>query len=517
MTIVLGISGAIAQIVPTTTLAAETGNNTSAANTFKTSTNGNTGSTNVSKVSIKKLLYPGFSGKAYVHVQPWFGQASHINIGYSSSDPAQVARQVTDMMSRGFDGAIVDWYGPNKTFDNSSTLAMKAEADKRGGKFQFAIAEDVGALKACQNTPGCNLTDRLIADLKYAYTNLMSSPNYIRQNGRPVVFLFGLESLPGIDWSRASATLTWKPIFIWRNSGGFNKPSSGGSFAWVTPTNSTTNWNESYLNNFYSTAMNFPTQVGVANGYKGFNDGMASWGSHRTLPQLCGQTWLNSMAKISQYYSTNRQNWGVQVSTWNDYEEGTEIESGIDNCLNISASMNGSTLNWSISGQENTLDHFTIFASTDGVNLAALGDVAITARSVNLANYALPAGSYKYYVKAVGKASIINHMSNAVGSGSTGAQTQPPPATVVSYGIAVQAPTVLKSAASTAVRFVASATSGATVTAMRIYVDNVSRFAVNAAKLDTSMQLAAGTRNVTIQAWDATGKIYKNSFTMTMY
>lgn len=681
-----GVASAGAQIVPTTTLAAETGNNTSTAATFRTSTNGNIGPTNVSKVNIKKLLYAGYSGKVYMHVQPWWGNSSHINIGYSSVDAAQVARQVTDMMSRGIDGAIVDWYGPNKTWDNNATIAMKTEVDKRGGKFQFAIAEDWGALNTCVNTAGCNVTDQLISDMKYAYSTFMSSANYIRYNGRPLVFLFGLEQVAGLDWTRAAAALPWKPIFIWRNASGFNKPVSGGSFAWINPTNSTTNWGQSYLDNFYATSMNFPTSLTVAAGYKGFNDSMASWGTNRTLPQMCGQTWLKSMAEIGKYYSSSKQFWGVQIPTWNDYEEGSEIESGIDNCLSISASASGNTLNWSINGQENTLDHYTIFASTDGVNLAALGDVAASARSVDVSQYGLPSGSYKLYVKAVGKPSIVNHMSGVVSyasNGGGGSSNQPPvaklavtpnsgtaPTTVTAttagsvdpdgsiastsinwgdgattaaasgshaysaggtytvkatvtdnrgatnsatqtvtitsagapavklsvtpatgatpvnvtastagttvasgstvasttinwgdgattaaasgshsysaagsytitakvtdsrglsstatatvtatsgYGVVVSLPTVLKAPASTAVRFVASATSNAAVTAMRIYVDSVSVFSANAAKLDTYLKLGVGTRNVTVQAWDATGKVYKNSFQVTMY
>src|ERR1041385_5853073 len=43
----------------TTTLAAQTGNNTSTAGTFAAQSNGNLGATNVSKVDIHSLLYPG--------------------------------------------------------------------------------------------------------------------------------------------------------------------------------------------------------------------------------------------------------------------------------------------------------------------------------------------------------------------------------------------------------------------------------------------------------------------------
>jgi ABC-type xylose transport system substrate-binding protein len=34
-----------------------------------------------------------------------------MNVGYRSDDPAQVHRQIEDMISRGIDGVIIDWRG----------------------------------------------------------------------------------------------------------------------------------------------------------------------------------------------------------------------------------------------------------------------------------------------------------------------------------------------------------------------------------------------------------------------
>jgi len=56
----------------TTTLAAETSNNTSTADTFAAQTNGNIAATNISKVPIRSLLYPGSTTKIYAHLVPWF-------------------------------------------------------------------------------------------------------------------------------------------------------------------------------------------------------------------------------------------------------------------------------------------------------------------------------------------------------------------------------------------------------------------------------------------------------------
>ena len=59
------------------------------------------------------------------------------------------------------------------------------------------------------------------------------------------------------------------------------------------------------------------------------------------------------------------------------------------------------------------------------------------------------------------------------------------------------------------VHFVASATSTHPVTAMRIYVDNVSVFLNSASSLNTSVAMSAGTHSVVVQAWDSTGAVFK--------
>ena len=127
-------------VVPTTTLAAQTANNTSAANSFVSQTNGNLGSGNISKVDVHSLLYSGATTKVYAHLMVWFGGANHMNVGYSSTDPVQVHKQITDMISRGIDGVIIDWYGPNNNEDQATKLVM-AEAESHPG-FTFAIMID---------------------------------------------------------------------------------------------------------------------------------------------------------------------------------------------------------------------------------------------------------------------------------------------------------------------------------------------------------------------------------------
>jgi len=171
-------------VTPTTTLSAETGKNNSAADSFPGTTNGNISSkANVSKVPTSKLLYPGSNTKIYAHFMPWFGFGNHVDIGYKSTDPAEVKAQVTDMLSRGITGMIIDWYGQGSNED-AATLVIKPEVESRNGQFELAIMEDAGSrtLSGC-STSTC--TAALISDLKYIYSTYESSPAYMRWNEKP--------------------------------------------------------------------------------------------------------------------------------------------------------------------------------------------------------------------------------------------------------------------------------------------------------------------------------------------
>ncbi len=400
----------------TTTLSAETANNTSAADSFTAQTNGNAGAGNVSKAPLRNLLYPGSTAKVYVHFMPWFGGTDHMNVGYISDDVAQVQKQVNDMASRGVDGAIVDWYGRgtfNKnyvTYDQATQLVMQ-QAQLHPG-FVFAITYDGGALRTCAATVGCDVTQTMIDDLNYVATTYEGSSAYLWSGGRPVIYFFGQEAYT-IDWTRVRVGVANNPLFIFRNSGGFTSAQSGGAFSWLAPetVTATNPIGLNYLDNWYKTALANPTAYATGSSYKGFNDTLAAWGTGRIIPQQCGQTWLQTFAEAGKYYSITNQLLGIQIVTWNDYEEGSEIETGIDNCVAVTPSATGTVASWTISGQQNTIDHFSIFISQDGQNLMWLADAAASARSLDLAQFSLDSGNYLVFVNAVGAPSMTNKMS----------------------------------------------------------------------------------------------------------
>jgi hypothetical protein len=379
-----------------------TGNNTSAANTFLNQSNGNLGANNVSKLNVHSLLYSGATTKIFAHLMLWFGGSSHMNVGYNSNDAAQVQRQVADMISRGIDGVVIDWYGPNNAVDQATQLVMH-EAEKHAG-FTFAIMIDGGALgNACSN---CSSQGALNQLLKYVEKTYFGSPAYFTIQGQPVITNFNVD--PSVDWRAANGALKRPPRFLFQDQGGFTHTMSDGSYSWVMP--ETPDHGLDYLTSFYQTGLSFPKTETVGANYKGFNDALAAWGSGRAIDQQCGQTWLQTFTRINSMYNSGRQLPYLQLVTWNDYEEGTELESGIDSCFSLQASVSGNTLEWTTSGDESSVDHYAVYSSQDGQNIAPVAQLQPGTHSVDLCGLSLAAGNYSLYVQAVAKPMMANRM-----------------------------------------------------------------------------------------------------------
>jgi hypothetical protein len=409
-------TSATATEAASTTLAAETGNNTSAASAYNQTGNGNAAPGNVSKLPTAQMLYSGATTKVYAELQGWFGQPSHMNVGYASNDPAQVHKQVTDAASRGINGFILDWYGP--TLDpvtQQTAVLLKAEAEKNPG-FSFAIMEDAGATRTCATTSGCNVTQALINDLTYAYNNFEGSPAYLRSGSRPVVFFFNVD-FPNINWTQVRAAVPGNPLFIEEYQIGnspFTRTYEDGAYGWpVIDTSDAQDWGQSYLASLYSAGAASGAKYMVGAAYKGFNDSLASWTAHRVMSQQCGATYLNTFQQVNTTFSTIGQLDAIQLDTWNDYEEGTEIETGVDNCLSVNAAVSGSTLTFAPSGagdEMSSVDHYVVYSSTDGQNLTKVTDLPAGSRSVDLAGEGVAHGT-SVYVKMQSKPGFLTRVA----------------------------------------------------------------------------------------------------------
>lgn len=452
---------------PTTTLAEQTANNGSGYDGFPSWSDGNAAPTRISTVDIHRLLYPGATTKIYVDYQPWFctnaaGEVSatdvcngHVQIGLDENDAAVIHRQMNDMIARHIDGVAPDWYGPGK-FEEGPTALIRDDLAPRCSAPQqcplmLVVMEDGGSFKwACGNggwqglgygsVTAC-VTALLNRDFDYLNANYFGSDAYLKVGGRPVVVYFLDQNdalFSGVDWTQVWPAVrshttdmspdNGDPLFVYLNRGGFSHVDSAGAYAWVAndcgldPSCAETDWGQNYLDDFYAAAVQQPSLQSWGGAWKGFDDTVASWSppGGRIINQRCGQTWVQSFAKAGEYYSSSNQMPFEMVATWNDYEEGTEIETGIDNCYSVAASVSGDVLSWQLESGDadatpETVDHFTVFLSNDGANLQVLADdVPVYTSELDLSQYALPAGDWQLFVEMVGVSSVQNRMSPGV-------------------------------------------------------------------------------------------------------
>lgn len=100
---------------------------------------------------------------------------------------------------------------------------------------------------------------------------------------------------------------------------------------------------------------------------------------------------------------------------------------------------------------------------------------------------------------------------------TVGSSTPPTSCTASAAGVTVCAPTP-GSTSGSPVQFLAAAksSSSAPITAMRIYVDNVSQYLTMSNSLNTSLSLTSGSHFIVVQAWDSTGAYYKTPLTISV-
>ncbi len=186
--------------------------------------------------------------------------------------------------------------------------------------------------------------------------------------------------------------------------------------------------NFQYLEDFYTGSAANPGDVSIGGVWKGFDDHNASWGTNRVIAQQCGQVLLNTFAAINWAHTLNGGSFSLpyaQVATWNDYEEGTEVETGVDNCYqvqNAAYSKTNDELTWQlnpVSGQSSyaslsTVHGYTIWKADASGNLTSIASPGPTATYLKKVSTLVGSGNWTLYVEMVGMPLIINRMSNAV-------------------------------------------------------------------------------------------------------
>ena len=274
---------------------------------------------------------PGLSPKLLAVYMPWFGDHSHMDVGYSSQDTAVLRKQIQQARRMGISAFVVDWYGESRPY-----------SDHNFGLLEQAASESHFQVALLYNEPedgDAGATDDAFAAFDKAYQSYIG-PNaryrdaYLTYNGRPLVFVFPKSKR--VHWDRVGQHCSsWErpPLLIYKDEPPAQYANDfAGAYAWVQPgpggwAADGSNWGEGYLENFYKTMRNkHPDKIAVGGAWPGFDDSAAKWGLNRRIQNGCGKTLDETLSFYERYYDSSHPLPFLLIETWNDYEEGTAIE-----------------------------------------------------------------------------------------------------------------------------------------------------------------------------------------------
>ena len=260
-------------------------------------------------------------------------------------------------------------------------------------------------------------------------------------------------------WSRVRNESAVPLSLIFRNSDGFAHAQSNGAFMWNEPrpevgsslTAATQrDWQDHFANGddyvdlFYRTAQcilpggTCQGQLAFGAAKKGFDRENAPFGAIGqgvVTAQQCGHVWLNSFAAPNSpnphnnnqpYFDSNHQIPYMLVATWDDYEEGSEIETGIENCFTTNAFPDPNTprtLDWQIianngDAAEDTVQQYEIFQDTPTMTFGRIAvidrnDPRFVTKKFDVSSFISNPPNW-FFVQARAKPSLSNHLSSNV-------------------------------------------------------------------------------------------------------
>lgn len=422
----------------TTTLAAEIGHNSSAhpaynktnfpanfTGTTVTDVSGHTAPVNSAKfddslnpvtpahISSRniKLDLPGFTGKIFAHCNLWFqagGAGPHIDVGQNANSNTYIDAMLQDMVRRGVDSLIIDWYGSTHII-NQATLKVKARIAALGLPLTYHICIDA---QSYSNDSDLN------THLAYINTTYFGDANYYKIATKPVVSFFDV--VGGINYATDKAALGVSMYWIFENAGSLSNAYADGAFEWTSPYTTGPSGSDPYhlaSQTFFLSTVHSSSKGTIPALNAKFNGTLTrsfTWSEGKVLPSDSGKNWQARLAAFLANIPTNCL--GVQLITWQDYEEGTPLELGIENDLTVTASISSNLITFGVTGgtgDERTLTGYKILASPDGINAAVLATIAVggghTFDLSSISTWDDPLAPYQIYVVALSKAFFRDH------------------------------------------------------------------------------------------------------------
>jgi len=235
---------------------------------------------------------------------------------YASDDSAVLDYQCLLMKYSGIDGVMVDWYGSMKGVNDYEandrhTKALLKAVEKAG--LRFAVVYEDATLS---NVADDKKVTQARQDLLYLQGNYFNSSSYTKVGGKPLFLCFGPQQIKSAaDWTFIFQGQSQKPLFVALNgcaayANDAQNNNCAGEYLWVNPAPD------------YSVAKSF--DMYIAGAMPGFWDVYKQFGQGEGYTTYDRENGALFRRQLNAAKSAGLD-W-LQISTWNDYGEGTTIE-----------------------------------------------------------------------------------------------------------------------------------------------------------------------------------------------
>ncbi len=296
------------------------------------------------------------SPKVIIHYMGWYGDKEspnnalrhwkhgHANtplIGqYSSKSKATLVYHSLLAWAAGIDAIAVN-VKDNYDYETMTGLFNAVDEIQAIGGEQFSLKYLIS-----YDDQGFDLTvplDTTFLKMNDFKEHLMVRKNYLHYKKRPLFFSFDYPKkfLTAKSFRSVidSVFPVNKPYLIWNTfgEGEIVEEYVDAFYPWVQPggawDENGLNWGDEYLKYFYSRVNEFDKEYDFVSGgvWPGFDDRKnTSWGGNRLISRQDTKVYNNTWNYVHDYKGRLPMKY-VVIETWNDWNEGTEIEPSVEN------------------------------------------------------------------------------------------------------------------------------------------------------------------------------------------
>ncbi|MCA9104275.1 MAG: glycoside hydrolase family 99-like domain-containing protein [Planctomycetales bacterium] len=238
---------------------------------------------------------------------------------YDSTDPIVVDYHLLTMKAAGIDGVIIDWYGREEFRDyaqlHRATSLVIERAEALDMKFIICYEDQI---LGAQVEAGLLLEDQTVAraqdDIRWVAEHWFPLRGYVRLDDRPILLSFGQNGLSNSQWTECLKGIDLPLHYVSLHR---RRETASGAYDWPLPAEGL-----DAVKRFESESRAWSLAIPVA--FPRFVDIYEQAGLHDSWGTIHDDDGRTFRATLARALASRPRI--VQIATWNDWGEGTEIE-----------------------------------------------------------------------------------------------------------------------------------------------------------------------------------------------